>query len=326
MKRERRYVVLGAGGVGCALGGMLQVAGADVVYVARGAQLDALAQDGLTIALPQRTFHLRVEAVRSPRDVRFEDRDVVLFCTKTQDSEAALSDLAACAPRDLPLVCTQNGVATERLAVRAFSRVIGLVFFSPVRFTSPGRISIHGAPVFGGLDLGVHPTGTGDLVDAITRDLAEAGFDARAEPRIQRWKYGKLLTNLGNIVQALAGELHAESPIHAAMSAEATACYRAAGIEFATAEDIYARYAAVGPADVDGAARGGGSTWQSLARATGTIETEYLNGEIVRLGEKHGVPTPVNHAMTLLARRAAEERWPPGHLTMAEIEAAAGAT
>ena len=54
--------------------------------------------------------------------------------------------------------------------------------------------------------------------------------------------------------------------------------------------------------DIGGRRRGGGSSWQSLARGTGTIETDYLNGEIVLLGRLHGVPTPVN--LGLPARRA----------------------
>src|SRR5262245_51106433 len=98
MSSERRYIVLGAGGGGCALGGLLQSAGAEVVLVARGAHLDALARSGLSLALPSRALRLRVEAVPSPRAVRFEARDVVLLCTKSQDTEAALRDLAESAP------------------------------------------------------------------------------------------------------------------------------------------------------------------------------------------------------------------------------------
>jgi 2-dehydropantoate 2-reductase len=319
-----RYIVLGAGGVGSAIGGLLSLAGAEVVLVARVAHLEALTSKGLLLSLPSRDLRVEVHAVASPGAVRFGGEDVVLSCTKSQDTEAALRDLAAVAPRALPIVCAQNGVAAERIAARMFSRVLGLVVFSPIEHTTPGVVSVHGSPSLGGLELGVHPRGSDDLTRAIVRDLAKAGFDAREEARIQRWKYGKLLMNVGNAVQALARDAPHDAPLLARLSAEAEACYAAAGIEHATLAELLARYAGVGSVAAGGRQRGGGSTWQSLARGTGSIETDALNGEIVRLGEAHGVPTPANRAVTDLARRASEERWPPGRLTVREIEAAIG--
>jgi 2-dehydropantoate 2-reductase len=322
MTVPRRYVVLGAGAVGCALGGMLQATSAEVVFIARGAQLDALQRHGLDLALPSRLIHLAVEAVAGPDAIRFEERDLVLLCTKSQDSAAALAALAATAPREAPVVCAQNGVANEPLAAERFSRVYALVVFSPCQFLEPGRVSIHSEPVLGGLDIGRHPTGADDVVEDLARDLSAAGFDARVEPRIGRQRYAKLLSNLGNALQALGGRAALASPVADALHAEGEACMRAAGIEFAPLDELYARNGAVGELPVAGAPRGGGSTWQSLARGTGSLETEYLNGAIVALGDRHGVPTPANLAVLALARRAAAEHWAPGHMTVAEIEAA----
>jgi 2-dehydropantoate 2-reductase len=325
MSPDRRYVVLGAGAVGCALGGMLQAAGSPVVLVARGAHLDALQRRGLDIALPSHALHLAVEAVKSPADIRFAARDVVILCTKSQDSAAALADLAAAAPRDVPVVCAQNGVANEPLAAERFARVYALVVFAPCQFVEPGRISIHSEPVLGGLDIGCHPSGTDDVVGDLARDLSAAGFDARSEPRIGRLRYAKLLSNLGNALQALAGRAATESPLSDQLRAEGEACLRAAGIDFASLDELYARNSAVHEMPVSGAPRGGGSTWQSLARRTGSLETDYLNGAITALGERYGVPSPANRAVLELARRAAAERWPPEHLTVAEIEDAVAA-
>ena len=70
---------------------------------------------------------------------------------------------------------------------------------------------------------------------------------------------------------------------------------------------------------IGGERRGGGSSWQSLARGTGAIEADYLNGEIVLLGRRHGVPTPVNAALQRVANRMARERIPPASLTLEEI-------
>jgi len=63
---------------------------------------------------------------------------------------------------------------------------------------------------------------------------------------------------------------------------------------------------------IAGRHRSGGSSWQSLARGSGSIETDYLNGEIVLLGRLHGIPTPVNALLQRLANEAARERRKPG--------------
>ena len=70
-----------------------------------------------------------------------------------------------------------------------------------------------------------------------------------------------------------------------------------------------------------GARRGGGSSWQSLTRGTGSIEADYLNGEIVLLGREHGVPTPVNELLQRLANQFARERRAPGSITAGELAA-----
>jgi 2-dehydropantoate 2-reductase len=59
----------------------------------------------------------------------------------------------------------------------------------------------------------------------------------------------------------------------------------------------------------------GGSTWQSLARGTGDIETDYLNGEIVLLAHRIGTTAPINARLARLGRRAADTGARPGHLS-----------
>jgi 2-dehydropantoate 2-reductase len=71
---------------------------------------------------------------------------------------------------------------------------------------------------------------------------------------------------------------------------------------------------------VGGRQRAGGSSWQSIARGAGSIETDYLNGEIALLGRLHGVPTPVNAAMQRLAARMVRERIPAGSIGLDDIE------
>ncbi len=68
----------------------------------------------------------------------------------------------------------------------------------------------------------------------------------------------------------------------------------------------------------------GGSSWQSLARRSGSIEAEFLNGEIVLLGGLHGVATPVNALLERLAIRAAAEGTGAGTWQIEDLSELAG--
>ena len=95
----------------------------------------------------------------------------------------------------------------------------------------------------------------------------------------------------------------------------------AAGIDCASIEEDTARRGdLISLRRIAGERRGGGSSWQSLARGTGSIEADLLNGEIVLLGRLHGVPTPVNEMLQTVGQRAGPQaKAPPGSLTEAEL-------
>jgi len=102
--------------------------------------------------------------------------------------------------------------------------------------------------------------------------------------------------------------------------AEGRAALDAAGIPYA-GDDENAMFRAdqVQIVKINGNERGGGSSWQSLTRGTGSIEADYLNGEIVLRGRELGVPTPVNEVLQRLANQAARERRAPGSLNAEEV-------
>jgi 2-dehydropantoate 2-reductase len=141
-----------------------------------------------------------------------------------------------------------------------------------------------------------------------------------------RWKYRKLIMNLGNAVEALVEPGVVQDEIARRAEEEGEACLTAAGIDFALAEEDHERRGNILQVKpVHGRHRGGGSSWQSLARRMGAIETDYLNGEIVMLGRVYGVPTPVNERLQSLANRAAAGRMPPGAMSAREVLDAVGA-
>lgn len=329
-----RYVIIGAGAVGGTIGGQLAEAGREVVLVARGAHLAALRADGLHLTTERGARTVRTAAAAGPEDVDLRPGDVLVLAVKSQDTAATTAQWAGrpvagggTAGERLLLVCAQNGVDNERTALRRFARVAGMCVWLPATFVEPGRVSASGTPVTGVLTLGSVPAGEPDpdLV-AVSTDLVAAGFGAPVVPDVMAWKYGKLLSNLGNAVEALCGSVRgAARELLDATVAEARGVLAAAGIaQVDRAEEERAR-AGFTLVELPGVPRGGGSSWQSLVRGAGSIEAAYLNGEIVLLGRLHGVPTPLNAALLSRAEDAAARGEQPGGHDPAEILAAARA-
>ena len=337
-----RYIIIGAGAVGGTIGGCLALAGHEVVLTARGAHLDALRAHGLRLSTPSGTDAVPAAAIGGPDEIDLRPGDVLVLATKSQDSVPVLIEWArkpvaggGTASQDIPVICAQNGVANERFALRRFSRVYGMCVWLPAAHVAPGEIAAYGQPMAGLLWVGRYPAGTDETVERVAADLAGSRFRAPVAPDVMRWKYRKLLGNLGNAIEALClppgadmddDRAAAARELSERATAEGVAVLDAAGIGYATAAEVReARGRHVDYAPVAGAARRGGSSWQSLTRGTGSIEADFLNGEIVLLGREQGVPTPVNEALQRLANRAATDRLPPGSLSPAEIFPAAGA-
>ncbi|QTE01708.1 ketopantoate reductase family protein [Streptomyces cyanogenus] len=325
-----RYIIIGAGAVGGAVGGRLAQAGRDVALVARGPHLAALREHGLRLRVPQGELTQRLPVVDGPGPLgELRPDDVLVLAVKTQDTVAALETWAGApvagggtAAQRLPLVCLQNGVEGCRLALRRFRRVYGVCVWLPATFVEPGVVSAAGTPLTGVLHLGRVPHGTDDTARRIAADLADAHLEAPVVPDVARWQYAKLLGNLGNALEAVSGPVVSEAAraLFTRVRAEGEAVLDAAGIAYADAgEQRAARGDKVTVVPLDGAPRGGGSSWQSLVRGTGTIEADYLNGEIVLLGRLHGVPTPLNELLQRLAGEFAREGRPAGSLPVAEL-------
>jgi 2-dehydropantoate 2-reductase len=320
-----RFVICGAGAVGGVIGGRLFQAGHEVVLIARGEHFAAIRHDGLQLDSPDGTSRLPIDAVDHPGQVDWRDDDVVLLTVKSQDTGDALDGLAASAPASITVACAQNGIDNERRALRKFERVYAICVMCPTGHLRPGVVQAHSTPITGILDVGRYPSG----VDACARSIA-AAFEAAtflSEPRddIMRWKYRKLITNLGNAVQALCSPSQRCAPgqgqtLARLVRAEAAECVARAGIDLVSEEEDAARRADHLQIGVIGNQhRPGGSSWQSLERATGTIETDYLNGEIVLLGRSLGVPVPANALVQRRANDLARTRQPPGSFSEAGL-------
>lgn len=317
-----RYIIYGAGAVGGVIGGRLFQAGRDVVLIARGAHLDAIRANGLTLESPDARDTLPIPAVAGPGELTLGSGDVVVLAMKSQDTPGALAALEAAGGARCALLIAQNGVENERAALRRFERVYTTTVMLPSTHLEPGVVQANSSPMSGILDVGRYPSGADSVAEAICADLAASTFSSHPEPDVMAWKYQKLLLNLGNAIQAICGEDRSPEArkLLGRAKAEAEACFAAAGIRYVgDAADAARRGTLITVRPIAGAARGGGSTWQSIQRGKAEVESDYLNGEVVLLGRLHGVATPANELLRGEANRQARERIVPGTLSAADL-------
>lgn len=308
------------------IGARLHLGGRETTLIARGEHARRLQQHGLHFIAPDGEHRLPVPVVLHPEELHLDNDTIVLMCMKTQHMHTALSDLAMQpGAMQARVVCVQNGVANERMALRYFPHVYGTVVNLPAMFVTPGQVVTHAVsdgPEGGGgiLDTGIFPEGIDDDARFIAETLSDVGFCARPDAQVMRWKYAKLLMNLLNVLEAMLTDFSASTDIQRRLREEALACFEAAGIRCATRDEVRRRgagtYRMVPIAEYE---RVAGSSWQSMARGTGDIETEFLNGEICLLGRLHGVPTPANAACVEMAREMVQRGVGPGMFHTAQL-------
>ena len=321
-----RYIIVGAGGVGVTAAAELQRAGREVVLVARGAQLEFARTGKIRYTRPDGARYLELPAVGDPAEVDLTPDDVLVLATKTQDAEAAVADWAwrpvaypdgtrRPAAASIPLVTTQNGLEAERVALRRFASVLAGVLWIPATYVQAGEVVSAGAPAVGVIWLGAYPGGSHPRLAGIAEDLRAAGFEAQVVEDITRWKAAKLLGSVTFVLAALYPAGQRRDQAAALLRSEAREILVAAGHGIAdmTAESTVdlGRFTA---APVAGRDRGGNSTWQSFSRSS-SLETDFLNGEIVLAARLLGRTAPANQAVTERARAAWREGVAPGSLS-----------
>jgi 2-dehydropantoate 2-reductase len=310
--------VFGAGAIGCYVGGRLLAAGEDVTFVGRASVGDTL-RDGLSLS------DMKSDRVVVPRaSFRFEESasalaacSVVLVTVKSAATVSAAAELAPILAKRTVVVSLQNGVRNaERLRAGLPDCVVlgGMVPFNVTR-TRDGRFHRGTA---GPLVIEDRDGAATELVEAFRR----AGMPAHAHPDIAGVLYGKLLFNLNNATNALAGVTlrkqlldRSYRKVLAAAISEGERVLKAAKIRTVASgrmrpglavfalklPTFFFERAASAMLSIDEEARS--SMWDDLEKRRMT-EIDELNGEIVRLGEQHGVPTPVNSAIVRCIKAA----------------------
>ncbi len=326
-----RYVIVGAGATGASLAAQLHEAGLDYLLVGRGRQAEVLRADGLTYRRPGSEVNLRLAVTTPDQLTELDPGDVLVFTPKQQDLDATLTEwvwrpvrdggLAA----DLPAITLQNGLEAERSALRRFGHVLGASFQLPALWVEPGIVEVRSGPTVAIVTIGRFPTGPDPLATLVGEQWSSAGYAVQVTDEIARWKASKLLWNVTNAVDVLAGDDDEVDALRAALVAEAREVLTAAGIAIAdprTERTADGSGFVVAPRPADRPT--GMSTWQSFARPdTRGQEVDYLNGELVLLARLHGVEAPINEAIQRLLGRSFALREAPGTHRVGDVLRAA---
>jgi 2-dehydropantoate 2-reductase len=290
-----RIAVIGAGGIGAIYGAALANAGNDVTFVARGAHLATMRQEGLRIEGD------RGETLISPAQATDDIAsigpvDYVLLCVKLWDVESAGAQLRPIVGPQTTVVPVQNGVdAHERLIpILGRDAVMGGTAFVTGSIVAPGVVHQTGTYfqlTFGELDR--HPRARGERLRAL---CAAAGIGGILSPDIMvpLWEKFVLLvplSGLNALTRLPLGKYRDDPDLFALLEAslrETVAVGRAEGVGLApdAAEHVLDAIRSMPPYHMT-------SMGNDLLRGN-RLELPWFAGKIVELGQRHGIPTPVN--------------------------------
>jgi 2-dehydropantoate 2-reductase len=290
-----KIAVMGAGAVGCYFGGMLARAGHEVVLIGRPAHVEAVQRQGLR--LQTRLFDETLSLAASTEPAAAAGAELLLFCVKSPDTEAAAQALRPHLAPGALLLSLQNGVDNaERLReLLPAQRVSAAVVYVATEMAGPGHLLHHGRG-----ELVLEP-----VAETLLATLAQAGVPAEISPNVRGALWAKLILNCAyNALSALArlpyGELVQRPGVPAVMDdvvAECVAVARAEGVQLPADPLIAVRgLARTMPGQFS-------STAQDLMRGKPT-EIDHLNGHVLRRGEALGLPTPANRLLHTLVKLA----------------------
>ncbi|MYR46223.1 2-dehydropantoate 2-reductase [Streptomyces sp. SID5910] len=315
--------MLGAGSIGCYLGGRLAPV-ADITLIGRPAGMAVLRDKGLTLTTSGASAHrLPPTALRTATHADAAgDADIVLVTVKSADTLTAARDLAPHLGARTVVCSFQNGLRNTRLlreALPGHTVLAGMVPYNVVQ-TEPGHFHQgSGGPLMLDDTPAARP---------LTAALAEAGLAVRPHADMRGVQHAKLLMNLNNALNALSGQplrhqlaQRAFRRCLALCQSEALAAFRAEGItpvrltpvptaltpHLLRLPDGLFRRVARRTLAIDAHARS--SMWEDLERGRAT-EIDHLQGEIVAMAARHSLPAPVSARVVRLVHEA--ETAPPG--------------
>jgi 2-dehydropantoate 2-reductase len=314
-----KIAVIGAGAVGSVIGGLLSKAGEDVTLIGRKPHVNAINQNGLVLEGPSGKMVIRV---KSADNLDFKP-DLALLTVKTQDVESSVRK-AQLFLSGAPVVTTQNGVQSDDIVAGVLGKenIISSVVIYNCEFLEPGKALysklLSKTALLIGEPFGVKGNRLQSLLTLLNKALPT---DISEDIRGAHWT--KLLWNLLTAVPAVTGLSYQEGnhypqirELNIKLMKEGLEVIRLAGIKTAPvpgfALSLIETMAKMPLSESSSMMKniiesGGeqhtlGSILQSIKRGKST-EVDYMNGEIVNLGKKNGIPTPVNSLMVKLVHQ-----------------------
>ncbi len=309
-----RILVAGTGGVGGYYGGRLLQAGHDVRFIARGDNLRALREQGLTVHSP--AGDLRFEQVQAS-DRADGPVDAVLFCVKTYDNREASDVVASCVHEGTSICSLQNGVDNEAFLRDRFpeATALGGVARIEAYLEAPGVV--RHTSMLADVEIGAFQDDDRSAAQALVDAMAGAQIPARLAEDIGSalWTKLAIICGLGGVtafctcpIGAIRGDPGLLQLIKDAIH-ETAAVAAALGIFVppTLTETVMTAVTTVLPPEQK-------SSMCRDVEAGKPLEVEALNGAVVRAGERPGVPTPANRrifdALLPLHRAAMGRRAP----------------
>jgi 2-dehydropantoate 2-reductase len=310
--------IMGAGSVGCYLGGRLVASDQPVTLIARSHVRETLQQHGLRVSDLYGTDHyLPPDALTLSDDVAvLADADMVLVTVKSAATASVAEQIRPNLKEGAVVISLQNGLHNAdrlRALLPDHSVLAGMV---PYNIVNRGAGHFHQGSS-GHLMMEAHPAATG-MVDAFTR----AGLTAMLSPDMPAVQWAKLLLNLNNAINALSGlPLKEELAQHgyrrclALAQRETLALMARADIHPARITGLPTRwlpfalslpdplFRALGQKmlAIDPLARS--SMWEDLEYGRPT-EVDFINGEVVQLAAQLGHDAPANRQLVALVKAA----------------------
>ncbi len=294
-----RFVVVGAGGVGGCLGARLAEAGHDVAYLARGATLEALTTTGLTLESPLGDVRLGPRRA-SDRADDLGPADAVIVSVKLYGLQEIAPLLAPLVGPETVVLPLQNGIDAYPIltgalgADRAGSVLKGTISIKSFR-AAPGRI-VCKSP-FARIKFAEADSRRTERVEALA-DVLDAcvGVEAALSDDIDRDLWFKFLmlasfSAVACMARATIGQV-LDDP--AARSLVVQAAEEVAAIGRAEGIDLPADIAGLVERQVRDMPRDGRASMLEDLDAGRPLELDFLSGTVVRLGARHGIPTPVH--------------------------------
>jgi 2-dehydropantoate 2-reductase len=295
--------IIGSGAMGSLFGGMLSLAGHEVVlYDVYREHIEKIVRDGLTIedAATGALITARPQASADPRAV--EGSRVLVFFVKSTATEQAAAQCKAYAGKDTIALTLQNGLGNEGIIRRYFGpeRTAAGVTSQGATFLGPGRVRHAGK----GPTHVAMADGKNQKLASFAEALGGAGFETHVERDVAALVWIKLVINVGiNALTAITGQpngklLESEDAkaVMADLVAEAVAVAKANGIRFTYEDPLATVYDVAGRT---GANRS--SMLQDFDKGRET-EIDFMNGAIVREAAAQGLEVPVNVTITRLIK------------------------